>query len=112
MIRDKLLTMNIKERILEMDRQLADIQETEPSQDIEDLLLAFLFKITAFEPCKYVSEDEEWITILLLPPDESLESQIMTLRKSEIISFGIVNEKNLDEINNFNQQVNPESLYQ
>ncbi len=104
--------MNIKERILEMDKQLAEIQESEPSQDIDDLLLAFLFKITAFEPCKYVSEDEEWITLLLLPPDDSLESQIMTLKKSEVISFGIVNEKNLDELNNLTQQISSESLYQ
>lgn len=104
--------MNVKEKILEMDKQFASECSRDPVENIEDLSLSFIIKFQLFEPCKYVSEDDEWLTFMILPPEEILECQIMTLKKDEIISFGILNEKNLAEINNMLKEIEPESLYQ
>lgn len=104
--------MNYKEKFLEMEREFAREYSREPIDDISEMKLTFFFKFQIFEPCKYVSEDDEWITFLILPPDDSLESQIMSLRKDEIVSFGILNENNLAEINNTVTEIEPESLYQ
>ena len=104
--------MNYKEKFLEMEREFAKEYSRDPIENIQDLKLTFIFKFQLFEPCKYISEDEEWITFLILPPDEALESQIMSLRKDEIVSFGILNEHNLAEMENVVTEVEPESLYQ
>ena len=104
-------TMNIKERILEMDKIYAEENNTEPAENIEDLLLTLIVKFQLFEPCKYISEDEEWITFILVPPNDTLGSQIMTLKKSEIISYGICNEKNIAEME-IKPKMESESLYQ
>ena len=104
--------MNFREKILEMEKQFAKESSRDSRENIEDLLITFIFKFQIFEPCKYISEDEEWITFLILPPEDSLESQIMSLRKDEIVSFGIINEKNLDEMSSIIEEIEPESLYQ
>lgn len=104
--------MNYKEKFLEMEREFAREYSREPIEDISEMKLTFFFKFQIFEPCKYVSEDDEWITFLILPPDDTLESQIMSLRKEEIVSFGILNENNLAETNNVGTEIEPESLYQ
>ncbi|MBQ6512546.1 hypothetical protein [Methanobrevibacter sp.] len=104
--------MNYKEKFLEMEREFAREYSREPIEDISEMKLTFFFKFQIFEPCKYVSEDDEWITFLILPPDDTLESQIMSLRKEEIVSFGILNENNLAETNNVVTEIEPESLYQ
>ena len=98
--------------ILNMEKAFASEYSREPTEKIEDLSLTFIFKFQVFEPCKYVSEDEDWITFLIVPPDESVESQIMSLRKDEIVSFGILNEKNLAEFTEIANEIEPESLYQ
>ena len=104
--------MNFKEKILEMEKAFADESSRDSIENIEDLSLTFIFKFQIFEPCRYVSEDEDWITFLIVPPDESVESQIMSLRKDEIVSFGILNEKNLAEFTEIVNEIEPESLYQ
>ena len=104
--------MNYKEKFLEMEREFAKESSRDPIENIQDLKLTFIFKFQLFEPCKYISEDEEWITFLIMPPDEALESQIMSLRKDEIVSFGILNEHNLAEMENVVEEIEPESLYQ
>ena len=104
--------MNFKEKFLEMEKEFAGEASRNPIEDIQELKLTFFFKFQIFEPCKYLSEDEEWITFLILPPDDSLESQVMSLKKEEIVSFGILNEHNLEEMNNVTKEVEPESLYQ
>lgn len=104
--------MNIKEKILEMDKQFAKEFSREPAESIEDLSLTFIIKFQLFEPCKYVSEDDEWVTFFILPPDDALESQIMTIKKESIISFGILNENNIAELNNLIKEIEPDSLYQ
>ena len=95
-----------------MEREFAKESSRDPIENIQDLKLTFIFKFQLFEPCKYISEDEEWITFLIMPPDEALESQIMSLRKDEIVSFGILNEHNLAEMENVVEEIEPESLYQ
>ena len=104
--------MNYKEKFLEMEREFAREYSRDPIDDISEMKLTFFFKFQIFEPCKYVSEDDEWITFLILPPDDTLESQIMSLRKEEIVSFGILNENNLAETSNVVTEIEPESLYQ
>lgn len=104
--------MNFKERLLEMEKEFAKESSRQPNENIEDLLLSFIFKFQLFEPCKYVSEDDDWITFLVLPPDDILESQIMSLKKDEIVSFGILNENNILELSDLAPQVDSESLYQ
>ena len=104
--------MNFKDKILEMERQFAKESSRDAVKNVEDLSLTFIFKFQIFEPCRYVSEDEEWITFLIVPPDDSIESQIMSLRKDEIVSFGILNEKNLAEFSEVINEIEPESLYQ
>ena len=104
--------MNFKQRFLEMEKEFAKESSRNPAESIEDLKLTFIFKFNIFEPCKYISEDEEWITFLIVPPDDNLESQIMSLRKDEIVSFGILNEHTLAELNSVVNEVEPESLYQ
>ena len=81
--------MNIKESVLEMDRIYAEKQGTEPVDDIQDLVIIFLTEFQLFDMCKYVSEDDEWVTFIMLPPEKLLSSEIMTLKKSIIDSFGI-----------------------
>ena len=95
-----------------MEKAFANEYSRDATENIEDLSLTFIFKFQVFEPCKYVSEDEDWITFLIVPPDESVESQIMSLRKDEIVSFGILNEKNLEEFATVVNEIEPESLYQ
>ncbi|WP_407424512.1 hypothetical protein [Methanobrevibacter sp.] len=104
--------MNFKEKILDMERAFAKEHSRDAYENVEDLSLTFIFKFQVFEPCRYVSEDEDWITFLIVPPDESIESQIMSLRKDEIVSFGILNEKNLAEFSEVVNEIEPESLYQ
>lgn len=104
--------MNFKQRILDMEKMFASESSREPVENVEDLKLTFIFKFQIFEPCQYLSEDDEWITFLILPPEDTLESQIMSLRKDEIVSFGILNENNLAQIGELIKEIEPESLYQ
>ena len=104
--------MNFKERFLQMEKEFAREASRPAKEDIGELLVTFIFKFQIFEPCRYLSEDEEWVNFLILPPDDTLESQIMSLKKDEIVSFGIVNENNLAENSNLINQIEPESLYQ
>lgn len=104
--------MNFEEKILNMERAFAKESSRDACENVGDLSLTFIFKFQVFEPCRYISEDEDWITFLIVPPDENFESQIMSLRKDEIVSFGILNEKNLAEFSAISQEIEPESLYQ
>lgn len=112
LIRVKYINMKVKERILEMEREFAVESSRPPRENIGELMLTFLFKFQIFEPCKYLSEDEEWVNFLILPPDDAFGSQMMSLKKDDIISMGILNEKNIAENSNLISQIEPESLYQ
>lgn len=83
--------MNIKERILKMDQYLVDnsyIDEDNYVEKIEDLLLTIETKDYIYDLCSYVCEDSIWATFIILSIGNG---QCMTIRKDEIVSFGIYN---------------------
>lgn len=82
--------MNIKERILSMDKYLVDNDYVEGDyiDSVEDLLLTIEVKDNVYSPCCYVCEDSNWATFLILSMGSG---QCMSVRKSEIICFGIYN---------------------
>lgn len=83
--------MNIKERILKMDKYLVDnhyIDEDTYVNNIEDLLLTIETHDYVYELCCYVCEDSIWATFIVLSIGNG---QCMTIRKDEIVSFGIYN---------------------
>ena len=97
--------MNIKERILQLN-----LEHANESVDINDLLLTFVTKFQLFEPCNYLSEDDDWINVSLISLENNEMAQALSIRKSEITTFGIFN---CEEINlNFEPQKGSEDLYQ
>lgn len=82
--------MNIKERILSMDKYLVDNDYVEDDyiEEIESLLLTIETKNDIYTPCCYVCEDSHWATFLMLSAGGG---QCMSVRKSEIVCFGIYN---------------------
>ena len=83
--------MNIKERILKMDKYLVDnhyIDEDDYVEKVEDLLLTIETKDYIYDLCSYVCEDSIWATFIILSIGNG---QCMTIKKDEIVSFGIYN---------------------
>ncbi len=82
--------MNIKERILSMDKYLVDngYVDGEYIDRVEDLLLTIETQTTRYDLCCYVCEDSNWATFLILTLGQG---QCMSIRKSEISCFGIYN---------------------
>ncbi|WP_295113488.1 hypothetical protein [uncultured Methanobrevibacter sp.] len=105
--------MNVKDKLLSMEKRFAEEYSREPIENVEDLLVTFIFKFQFFEPCKYLSEDDEWITFLLMPANDISGGQIMTVRKDDVVSFGILDEKNVTDLSSLlGNKDEPESLYQ
>lgn len=96
--------MNIKQRILELNRQCKN-EDTK----IDDLLITLMTRFQLFEPCKYISEDEEWISICLISLENENMSQPMSIKKCEITMFGIFNPEEI-EMNQIKTE--PEDFYQ
>lgn len=96
--------MNIKEGILELNRL-----NTNNDADINDLLLTLMTKFQLFEPCRYLAEDDEWISIILISLEDEKMSQAMSIKKSEITMFGIFNPA---EIELTQIKTEPEDFYQ
>jgi len=97
--------MNIKERVLELNRLHLDEE-----LDIDDALLTIITKFQLFEPCKYLSEDDEWLNIAIISIEDSSISQPLAVRKSEISTFGIFNREEIEL--NLKPQQGSEDLYQ
>lgn len=96
--------MNIKERVLELHSQ-----HTNEDIDIKDLLLTIITTYQLFEPCHYLSEDEEWINVAMISIEDENISQAMSIRKSEITMFGIFNKEDIE----FSlPNTDPEAFYQ
>ena len=102
---DKCLTMNVKDRILILNQQ-----NTAESADISDLLLTIITKFQLFEPCLYLSEDDEWLNVSLISLEDNDISQALSIRKSEITTFGIFNREEIEL--NLAPQKGSEDLYQ
>ena len=85
-------------------------EHTGESADINDLLLTIITKFQLFEPCSYLSEDEEWLDVAIISLEDNGISQPLCVRKSEITTFGIFNREDVEV--NLAPQVGSEDLYQ
>ena len=63
-----------------------------------------------FEPCRYLSEDDEWLNVAIISLENPEVSQAMTIRKSEITTCGIFNMEEIDV--DISPQKGSEDLYQ
>lgn len=96
--------MNIQERILQLK-----YQHTGKQVNVNELLLTIVSKYQLFEPCVYMSEDENWLNVAILSVDHEDASQAMSILKKEITAFGIFNRPDVSiEI----PQMGSEDLYQ
>ena len=83
--------MNVKDKILNLNQE-----HTGKSADINDLLLTIITKFQLFEPCSYLSEDDEWLNVSLISIEDNSVGQALTIRKSEITTFGIFNREEIE----------------
>ena len=96
--------MNVKERILQLN-----LEHTGKTQDINELLLTLISKFQLFEPCVYLSEDDEWLNVAIMSFENEDVSQSMSILKSELTAFGVFNKEDVEfEI----PQKGSEDLYQ
>lgn len=97
--------MNVKDRIITLNEQ-----HTGETADIEDLLLTIVTKFQLFEPCKYLSEDDEWISVSMISLEDNNISQALNIKKGEITTFGIFNREEIEP--NLAPQKESDGLYQ
>ena len=97
--------MNIKERVINLNWE-----HSGKEVEIEDLLLTIITKFQLFEPCNYLSEDEEWLNVAIISLEDNSVSQPLSIRKSEITTFGVFNREEVEV--NLNPQQGSEDLYQ
>ncbi len=97
--------MNIKDRILALNTE-----HTGESADISDLLLTIVTKFQLFEPCTYLSEDDEWLSVAMISLEDNDVSQALSIKKSEITVYGVFNRDEIDL--NISPQKGSEDLYQ
>lgn len=97
--------MNVKERILQLNQQ-----HTNKSINIDEVLLTIVTKFQLFEPCSYLSEDEEWLNIVMVSLEDNNLSQALSIKKSEITTLGIFNREEIEL--NLAPQKGSEDLYQ
>ena len=97
--------MNVKERILQLNQQ-----HTNKSINIDEVLLTIVTKFQLFEPCNYLSEDEEWLNVVMVSLEDNNLSQALSIKKSEITAFGIFNREEIEL--NLAPQKGSEDLYQ
>lgn len=97
--------MNVKDKILILNKE-----HTGNDADINDLLLTIITKFQLFEPCRYLSEDDEWVNVSLVSIEDNSVDQALTIRKSEITTFGIFNREEIEL--NLAPQNESEDLYQ
>ena len=92
--------MNIKKRILSMDKYLVDegFVEDDYVESYKDLLLTVCTNQDIYQPCIYVSESNIWLSIIDLSLGEG--GQFMDIKKDNIISFGLYNGSNIFEVPN------------
>ena len=97
--------MNIEERILQLN-----LEHANENVEINDLLLTIVTKFQLFEPCRYLSEDDEWVNVSLISIENNDMAQALSIRKSEITTFGIFNREEIEL--NLEPQKGSEDLYQ
>ena len=82
--------MNIKERIIQLN-----LEHTGQKVDIKDVLLTLISKFQLFEPCIYLSEDDEWLNVAIISIENEEVSQSMSILKSELTAFGVFNKEDV-----------------
>ena len=97
--------MNVKERILKLNKEYNN-----ETVDINEVLLTIITKFQLFEPCNYLSEDEEWLNVAIISIEDNSITQPLCIRKSEITTFGIFNREEIEL--NLQPQQGSEDLYQ
>ncbi|MBE6507882.1 MAG: hypothetical protein E7Z77_00560 [Methanobrevibacter sp.] len=96
--------MNIKERIIQLN-----YEHTGKQADVNELLLTLISKFQLFEPCIYLSEDENWLNVAIISLENEEVSQSMSILKKELTAFGVFNKQDIEiEI----PQMGSEDLYQ
>lgn len=83
--------MNIKDKVLQLNQQYKS-----DKTDINELLLTIITKYQLFEPCRYLAEDDEWVNVAMISIEDENVAQAMSIRKSEIVMFGIFNREEIE----------------
>ena len=83
--------MNIKERIIQLN-----LEHTGQTKDINDVLITIISKFQLFEPCLYLSEDDDWLNVSMISLENEDFSQSMSILKKEITTFGVFNKEDVD----------------
>ncbi len=83
--------MNIKDRILQLN-----LEHSGKTEDIDNLLLTLISKFQLFEPCVYLSEDDEWLNVAIISMENDDVSQPMSILKSELTAFGVFNREDVE----------------
>ena len=83
--------MNIKERIIQLN-----LEHTGHTKDINDVLITIISKFQLFEPCLYLSEDDDWLNVSMISLENEDFSQSMSILKKEITAFGVFNKEDVD----------------
>ena len=76
--------MNIQERIIQLN-----YEHTGKTVAINEVLMTIISKYQLFEPCAYLSEDENWLNVAIVSTEHEGFSQSMSILKKEITAFGI-----------------------
>lgn len=97
--------MNIQERILQLN-----YEHTGKSVAINEVLLTILTRNQLFEPCAYMSEDENWLDVAILSSEGPEFSRSMSILKKEITAFGVFTKHEIEIP--MNQDEPTEDLYQ
>ena len=104
--------MSFKEKILEMERHFAKWESRPAKENLDEILVTFITEINYFEPCHYVTEDDEYITFILTHYDEEMVDQIMTIKKSQIFTFGVLSDREKETLEKYRKPLNVNELYQ
>lgn len=88
-----MITMNINERIIQLH-----FEQTGNTVEISDVLLTIISKFQLFEPCQYLSEDDDWVNVSLVSIEDEKSSQAMSILKKEITAFGVFKKDDDEEI--------------
>lgn len=83
--------MNVEEKILDLNRQ-----HSGEDAEIKDLLLIVMTKFQLFEPCLYLSEDDEWLNVSMVSIEDESITQPMSIKKEEISMVGIFNREEIE----------------
>lgn len=83
--------MNVEEKILDLNRQ-----HSGEDAEIKDLLMIVMTKFQLFEPCLYLSEDDEWLNVSMVSIEDESVTQPMSIKKEEISMVGIFNREEIE----------------